>query len=145
MTVLPTLWPVVGVIVATGVVTYALVQVWDRLIQRDEAEAERLLADHEESERLRRDEARRAGESKVILVKEVNHRTKNLLAVVTAILRLSRNDDPEAFMTGVLSRVNSLARTHTMLAENGWDDTHLSKLVDGELAQFLRPTSSERI
>ena len=61
---------------------------------------------------------RRAGEERqALLAREVDHRAKNALAVVQAILRLTRADDVPSFVRAVEGRVAALARAQTLLAE----------------------------
>lgn len=78
------------------------------------------------------DEARQ-----MLLMREVDHRAKNALAVVQAALRLTPKDDMEAFCRAVEGRVAALARAQTMLAEERWAGADLRTLLTGELAAFL--------
>ncbi len=63
------------------------------------------------------------------LLLEVDHRTKNVLAIVDSVVRLSRTDSVEAYSASVQKRVQALARTHVLLAENGWKSVALDKIV----------------
>jgi len=84
---------------------------------------------------LRADAALRDRQARqTLLVREVDHRAKNALAVVQAVVRLTPAEDPRAFQRAVDSRVNALARTHTMLAKGGWTATDLRALLEAELA-----------
>lgn len=60
---------------------------------------------------------------------EVDHRTKNVLAVVNSIVRLSRSDDPKRYAASIRQRVQALADVHTLLAEGGWHPVLLGKLI----------------
>lgn len=82
-------------------------------------------------------ERRRSEEAQRLLVREVDHRAKNALAVVQAVVRLSHGDTPEQFAEAVEGRVSALARAHTLLARNRWEGADLRTLVEDELAAFL--------
>jgi PAS domain S-box-containing protein len=80
---------------------------------------------------------REAEERQTLLSRELDHRAKNALAVVQAALRLTPRDDAAAFASTVESRVASLARAHTLLAQAGWAGADLHALVEGEIRPFL--------
>lgn len=63
------------------------------------------------------------------LLLEVDHRTKNVLAIVDSIVRLSRSDNAAVYSASVQQRVQALSRTHVLLAENGWQQASLHDLV----------------
>ena len=79
-------------------------------------------------------ERREAEQRRILLAREVDHRAKNVLAVVQSVLRLTRRDQPEAFIAMVEARVAALARAHTLLAEEGWIGADLHVLAERELA-----------
>jgi PAS domain S-box-containing protein len=86
---------------------------------------------------------KRAEEERLLLAREVDHRAKNILAVVQAALRLTPRGDPQAYARAVEGRVMALARAHTLLAERRWTGAELRALVQGELAGFLSPGPPE--
>ena len=63
------------------------------------------------------------------LLLEVDHRTKNVLAIVDSIVRLSRSDNPAVYAASVQQRVQALSRTHMLLADNGWQQASLRDIV----------------
>jgi two-component sensor histidine kinase len=80
--------------------------------------------------------ARKATEARQdILVREVDHRAKNILAVVQSVLRLTARDQPGAFAAAE-TRVAGLARVHSLLAEGGWSGADLRAVVERELAAY---------
>ncbi|WP_052389396.1 PAS domain-containing sensor histidine kinase [Belnapia moabensis] len=82
--------------------------------------------------------ARKAEEERrALLMREVDHRAKNVLAVVEAALRLTRASDVPAFQRIALGRVSALARAQTLLAQDRWRGADLRTLVEGELAPFV--------
>ncbi|HYI83172.1 MAG TPA: HWE histidine kinase domain-containing protein, partial [Acetobacteraceae bacterium] len=82
-------------------------------------------------------ERRRAEEERLLLMREVDHRAKNVLAVVQAALRLTPKRDPQAYAAAVEGRVMALARAHTLLSRRRWAGADLRDLLKGELAAFL--------
>jgi PAS domain S-box-containing protein len=81
-------------------------------------------------------ERRAAEERQRLLMREVDHRAKNALAVVQALVRLTRAGTQAAFVQAVEGRVGALARTHTLLAQNRWSSVDLRTLLEGELAAY---------
>lgn len=63
------------------------------------------------------------------LLREVDHRAKNVMAVVNSIVRLSKSDDPDRYAASVRERVQTLADVHIMLAEQGWHSVMLAELL----------------
>ncbi|WP_135467519.1 sensor histidine kinase [Crenalkalicoccus roseus] len=82
-------------------------------------------------------ERKEAEERQALLAREVDHRARNLLAVVQATLRLTPAGDPAGFVRAVEGRIRALARAHTLLAEDRWRGADLRALLEGELAPFL--------
>jgi two-component sensor histidine kinase/CheY-like chemotaxis protein len=77
-----------------------------------------------------------AEERQLLLAREVDHRAKNLLAVVQSILQLSRADNINDFVKAVRGRVMALARSHSLLSESRWAGAGLRRLIEEELAPF---------
>jgi PAS domain S-box-containing protein len=71
-----------------------------------------------------------------LLAREVDHRAKNLLAVVQSVVQLTRAESTEDLKAAVLGRIQSLANAHALLADARWDGVELSHLVAEELAPF---------
>ncbi|WP_241667254.1 PAS domain-containing protein [Muricoccus nepalensis] len=80
---------------------------------------------------------RAAEERSVLLMREVDHRAKNALAVVSAALRLTRAPDLQTYIRVIEGRVAALARAQTLLAQDRWTGADLGALLRGELVPFL--------
>ncbi|UEM06944.1 PAS domain S-box protein (plasmid) [Skermanella rosea] len=78
-------------------------------------------------------ERKEAEASLHLLMREVDHRAKNALAVVQSIMQLSRSDDPAAFIEAVQGRVAAMARVHTLLATTRWSGADLEVMLQAEL------------
>ena len=83
-------------------------------------------------------ERRLSEEREHLLMREIDHRAKNLLAVVQSVVRLTRAETTEAFIAAVTGRVDAMARAHSLLADSRWDGADLRVLVEEELAVFNR-------
>jgi PAS domain S-box-containing protein len=82
-------------------------------------------------------ERKKAEERQVFLAREVDHRARNVLAVVQSILRLTKAGSPEAYVAAVEGRIRALSRAHILLSESRWEGASLRRLVDEELAPYL--------
>jgi PAS domain S-box-containing protein len=78
-----------------------------------------------------------AEERQTLLAREVDHRAKNVMAVVQSIVQLTRERDPETFKRAIAGRIAALARAQTLLAEDRWSGADLHTLLTGELDPFL--------
>jgi len=81
-------------------------------------------------------ERKRAEERQLLLAREVDHRAKNMLAVVLSILRLTRAQSTREFIAAVEGRVHALAATHNLLSASRWEGANLRQIVDEELAPY---------
>lgn len=71
-----------------------------------------------------------------LLLGEVNHRAKNLLAVVLSVARRTSGADHETFMKNFAARIQSLAAGQDLLVRNAWRGVGLQALVAAQLAHF---------
>jgi PAS domain S-box-containing protein len=77
-----------------------------------------------------------ADERQQLLMREVDHRAKNALAVAQAVVELTKETDPADFKRAVVGRVAAIARTHSLLADGHWSGVDLHRLVTDELAPY---------
>jgi PAS domain S-box-containing protein len=70
------------------------------------------------------------------LLREVDHRARNVLAIVEGIVRLSRSDDAKLYAASIHQRVQALARAHTLLAQRGWQDIELDEVIREQIDAF---------
>jgi PAS domain S-box-containing protein len=78
-------------------------------------------------------ERRLAEERHLLLLREVDHRAKNVLAVVQSIIRLAPPDDPKRYAAVMEARVMALSRAHVLLAERGWESAGLREVAEAGL------------
>lgn len=86
-------------------------------------------------------ERKRAEARQRLLMRELDHRAKNVLAVVQSVVNLTKADTIEDFIAAVRGRVAALARTHTLLAENRWEGADLATLIEDELEPYRDGTA----
>ena len=79
-----------------------------------------------------------AEERQNLLVREVDHRARNALAVVQSIIRLTRAESKEAYVEAVEGRITALSRAHVLLSQSRWQGANLSRILDEELAPYRR-------
>ncbi len=90
-------------------------------------------------------ERKQAEEHTNILVHEVDHRAKNLLALVQATVHLTQADTVEEFKAAIEGRLRALSNAHTLLAETRWAGASLLSLVTEELAPYCVELSADII
>jgi PAS domain S-box-containing protein len=81
-------------------------------------------------------ERKDAENRQALLAREVDHRAKNALALVQSIVRLSKADTLDAYVTAVDGRIKALSRAHTLLAQSRWQGADLTGLLSEELAPY---------
>lgn len=83
---------------------------------------------------------RKAREEQIaFLMRELSHRTKNLLAVVQSIARQTARNAPtiEAFEDRFGARLRAMAATHDALVRRDWQGALLHQIVSSQLAAIL--------
>lgn len=81
-----------------------------------------------------------------VVMRELNHRSKNLLTIVLSIVRQTGRvyTAPEQFTARLQERLASLASAHDVLAHRNWSGADLKAVVDGQLRYQLQ-TYGDRI
>jgi PAS domain S-box-containing protein len=82
---------------------------------------------------------RKRGEAQIsILAREAEHRAKNLLANVKAMVQLSQADRPDGLREAIAGRIEALAGVHSLFAKSRWTGAELGSLVKQELSPYSR-------
>jgi PAS domain S-box-containing protein len=78
---------------------------------------------------------KRAEETQKLLLRELDHRVKNTLANVQAIVQhtLRRTNDPATFAESFAGRIQSLSRVHSLLTAQTWKGAELHDLIRDQL------------
>jgi two-component sensor histidine kinase len=84
------------------------------------------------------DAEQRAHARQDLLARELHHRTKNLFAVVQAIVARSfaNKHTVQEAETAVRDRLHSLAQTHTILLDKDWQGANLAEVVRAEMSPY---------
>ena len=81
-------------------------------------------------------ERKEAENRQALLAREVDHRAKNTLAVVQAIVRMAKRDSIEEYVNAVEGRIGALAQTHELLSQSRWEGADVQRLISEELAPY---------
>jgi PAS domain S-box-containing protein len=80
---------------------------------------------------------RKQSEAKIeVLAREAEHRAKNVLATVHAIVRLTQSHTPAGLKQAIEGRIQALANVHRLFVESRWTGAELQSLVKEELAAY---------
>jgi PAS domain S-box-containing protein len=83
--------------------------------------------------------ARKQAEAQIkYLAGETEHRTKNILATVQAVVQLTQAENIAEFKESVEGRIQALANAHRLFVESRWAGAQLHELVSEELAPYRR-------
>lgn len=87
---------------------------------------------------------RQADEHQQMLIRELHHRVKNILATVQAIASATGRSSKsfEEFRDDFSSRLISLGRTHSLLTREAWAGADLHDILNSELEPYLGGSSS---
>jgi PAS domain S-box-containing protein len=78
----------------------------------------------------------KAEERTQLLLREVNHRSKNMLSLVLAIARQTVASNHEDFLDRFSDRIQALAASQDLLVKSQWSGVQLHDLVRSQLAHF---------
>jgi PAS domain S-box-containing protein len=89
-------------------------------------------------------ERKRAEERQRLLTAEVDHRAKNLLATIQAMVLLTRRDAGSIgdFTRTLVGRLHALGRAHDLLARDKWTGASLHDIIRNEFHAFAGPDSA---
>jgi two-component system CheB/CheR fusion protein len=93
------------------------------------------------------EEALREGEARQrLLLSELTHRVRNILAVIQAIARHTLRGDQTSkdLIERFEGRLSALASAHTLFVESDWKGADLAELASQQLAPY-RPQQSDRL
>ncbi|WP_168771083.1 PAS domain-containing protein [Palleronia sediminis] len=80
----------------------------------------------------------RAEERKDVLLSELEHRVKNVLATVQAVVRFTArmSDTAEEMAENMRSRIAAISRCHDALSARDWEGQTVRQLVEAEIAPY---------
>src|SRR5260221_10651392 len=75
-------------------------------------------------------------EKEHLLMREINHRAKNMLSVVDPIPHQTAARNPEDFIERFSERIQALSANQDLLVRNEWNGVEIADLVRAQLAHF---------
>ncbi|MBP2299413.1 HWE histidine kinase domain-containing protein [Azospirillum picis] len=87
-----------------------------------------------------------AGERQELLIAELNHRVRNILSLVRALVRQSESgaETVQQFAGIVAGRIEALARAHDQITADNWGPASLRALITAEIGAYLS-AKNERV
>ncbi len=83
-------------------------------------------------------DTKNAAEKTRILLRELNHRVKNTLAMLQSLARqtLNRTSDPAEFMEAFSGRLRAISEAHTLLSDREWSGISLVDLIAKQVEPY---------
>jgi len=76
--------------------------------------------------------------AQTLLLRELNHRTKNLLAVADAIVRqTSKSSPPEELVERISRRLHALSVSQDLMIDSEWRGADITNIIQWQLASIL--------
>ncbi|MDG2528124.1 sensor histidine kinase [Caulobacter endophyticus] len=88
---------------------------------------------------------KQAEETSQLLMREVDHRARNSLAVIQSVVRLTDAADQKALRQALHGRIDAMSRAQAALARSNWRGGTMAQLVREELSSTLTPGSRLRL
>ncbi len=79
---------------------------------------------------------KRSQEQITALAHEAEHRSKNMLATVRAIIHLSQSDTTQGLKQAIAGRIQALSNVHSLFVDTRWVGAELSAIAAQELAPY---------
>ncbi|MFZ2996908.1 HWE histidine kinase domain-containing protein [Sphingobium sp.] len=90
-------------------------------------------------------ERQKAHEKQELLIAELNHRVRNILALIRGLLSQTRDNagSVEDFIGTLESRIHALARAHDQITADRWSPARLYDLIEVEAGAYLGEQSEQ--
>lgn len=75
----------------------------------------------------------------ILLAREAEHRSKNILAAVQAVVRLTKAETTSELKEAIIGRINALNNVHQLFVQSNWSGADLRTLVTQELSPYCKP------
>lgn len=79
---------------------------------------------------------KQAEERMMLLTREVDHRSNNLLAVIQAMLRLTKADTADEFQAAFQGRLSALANVQRLFSVSRWTGASIKTIIEEELRPY---------
>lgn len=90
-------------------------------------------------------ESKQSADHTRLLLRELNHRVKNTLAMIQSVARqtIRQNPDPQDFIQAFSGRLRTISDAHVLLADRDWSGVQLYEVIASQLGPRFR-TSPDR-
>lgn len=88
---------------------------------------------------------KQAEEARDLLMREVDHRARNSLAVIQSVVRLTDAADPAAFRQAIHGRIEAMARAQAALAKSNWRGGTIGEVARDELLSSVMSATRVRL
>jgi two-component sensor histidine kinase len=82
--------------------------------------------------------ARKEADTLIGVGREAEHRTRNVLATVQAMVHLTRGETASDLRAAIEGRIQTLANAHALFVESRWAGANIHNLITQELAPYHR-------
>ena len=79
---------------------------------------------------------KQADEARGLLMREVDHRARNALAITQSVVRLTDASDPARYREDVIGRIDAVARAQSSLSRTNWEGGILEDLIREEICAY---------
>jgi PAS domain S-box-containing protein len=85
-------------------------------------------------------ESKQSAEHTRLLLRELNHRVKNTLAMIQSVARqtIRQNPDPQDFIDAFSGRLRTISDAHVLLADRDWSGVQLYEVIASQLGPRFR-------
>lgn len=85
-------------------------------------------------------ESKQTAEHTRLLLRELNHRVKNTLAMIQSVARqtIRQNPDPQDFIEAFSGRLRTISDAHVLLADRDWSGVQLYEVIASQLGPRFR-------
>ncbi|WP_332685643.1 sensor histidine kinase [Devosia sp.] len=85
-------------------------------------------------------ESKQSAEHTRLLLRELNHRVKNTLAMIQSVARqtIRQNPDPQDFIDAFSGRLRTISDAHVLLADRDWSGVQLYEVIASQLGPKFR-------
>ncbi|WP_449511169.1 HWE histidine kinase domain-containing protein [Devosia sp.] len=85
-------------------------------------------------------ESKQSADQTRLLLRELNHRVKNTLAMIQSVARqtIRQNPDPRAFIDAFSGRLQTISEAHVLLADRDWSGVHMDEVIAAQLGPNFR-------
>lgn len=87
-------------------------------------------------------ESKQSADHTRLLLRELNHRVKNTLAMIQSVARqtIRQNPDPHDFLQAFSGRLRTISDAHVLLADRDWSGVQLYEVIASQLGPGFRST-----